>query len=114
MHLLRRSVRRLAPQPTPPHRLLSGGTTVSTSTRYFVPASHEWVTPDGFVGISNYAEQQLGDVVHVELPAIGDSFRAGSEPRALTQAQTDTLALALALARPVCLVCLLVSLAARG
>ena len=51
--------------PPPPHQ------------RYFSPESHEWIALDGRVGISNYAEQQLGDVVHIELPEVGDSFRAG-------------------------------------
>src|SRR5688572_27686735 len=35
---------------------------------------HEWVRLDGdtaTVGITNYAQQQLGDVVYVELPEIG-------------------------------------------
>ena len=36
---------------------------------------HEWVSVDGnvaTVGITDHAQQQLGDVVFVELPAIGD------------------------------------------
>ena len=36
---------------------------------------HEWVLVEGNVatiGISAFAEQQLGDVVFVELPAVGD------------------------------------------
>lgn len=35
---------------------------------------HEWVRLEGgiiTVGITDYAQQQLGDVVHVELPAVG-------------------------------------------
>ena len=38
---------------------------------------HEWVRLDGDVatiGITNHAADQLGDVVFVELPAIGKSF----------------------------------------
>jgi len=45
--------------------------------------SHEWarVLPDQVieVGISDYAQQSLGDVVYVELPDIGDSLSAGEE-----------------------------------
>ena len=45
--------------------------------------SHEWarVLPDQIieVGISDYAQESLGDVVYVELPDIGDSIRAGEE-----------------------------------
>ncbi len=35
---------------------------------------HEWITIDGdigTIGISNFAQEQLGDVVYVELPEIG-------------------------------------------
>ena len=38
---------------------------------------HEWVRVEGdtaIVGISNYAQEQLGDVVFVELPDVGKSF----------------------------------------
>ena len=43
---------------------------------------HEWVTVDGdtcTVGITAYAAEQLGDVVSVELPEVGDSFSQGDE-----------------------------------
>ena len=42
---------------------------------------HEFVRVDGAVGtvgISDYAQQQLGDVVFVELPAIGAKFAKGA------------------------------------
>ena len=42
---------------------------------------HEWAreTADGVVrvGITDYAQRQLGDVVLVELPAVGDTVAAG-------------------------------------
>ena len=41
---------------------------------------HEWVRvegDEGVVGISDYAQDQLSDVVYVELPEIGDSFERG-------------------------------------
>ena len=43
---------------------------------------HEWVRMDGdvaVVGISDYAQAQLGDVVFVELPDIGKIVAKGSE-----------------------------------
>ncbi|MEK6289337.1 MAG: glycine cleavage system protein GcvH [Acidobacteriota bacterium] len=43
---------------------------------------HEWVRVKGSqaaVGITDHAQQQLGDVVYVELPKVGDKFEA-SEP----------------------------------
>lgn len=43
---------------------------------------HEWVSPTGpgtvRVGITDYAQSQLGDVVHVQLPDVGESVTAGS------------------------------------
>lgn len=43
---------------------------------------HEWVRVKGSeatVGITDHAQHQLGDVVYVELPKVGDKFEA-SEP----------------------------------
>ncbi len=44
--------------------------------------AHEWVraNEDGVVrvGITDYAQAQLGDVVYVDLPAVGDVVTAGS------------------------------------
>jgi glycine cleavage system H protein len=39
---------------------------------------HEWIRVDGkkgTVGITAYAQKQLGDVVFVELPKVGDQFK---------------------------------------
>ena len=44
--------------------------------------SHEWVRADNgiaTIGITQYAAQQLGDVVYVELPEAGKSVAAGAE-----------------------------------
>jgi glycine cleavage system H protein len=43
---------------------------------------HEWVSVDGdiaTVGISDFAQQQLGDVVFVELPDVGRTVERGAE-----------------------------------
>jgi glycine cleavage system H protein len=43
---------------------------------------HEWVLLDGdlaVVGITDYAQSQLGDVVYVELPEIGRRVEQGKE-----------------------------------
>ena len=43
---------------------------------------HEWVQVDGdvaIVGITDFAQKELGDVVYVELPKVGDMFEA-NEP----------------------------------
>lgn len=44
--------------------------------------SHEWAQLDGDtlkIGITDYAQDQLGDIVFVELPEYGDSFEKGEE-----------------------------------
>jgi len=42
---------------------------------------HEWVRIDGdiaTIGITDYAQEQLGDIVFVDLPAVGETVEAGS------------------------------------
>ena len=44
--------------------------------------SHEWIKKDEntvIVGISDHAQSELGEVVFVELPAVGDEFVSGDE-----------------------------------
>jgi glycine cleavage system H protein len=48
-------------------------------TRYFTQ-DHEWIDVDGdhgTVGITDYAQGQLGDITFVELPAVGQSVGKG-------------------------------------
>lgn len=43
---------------------------------------HEWLKTEGkigTVGITDYAQDHLGDVVYVELPKVGAEFKAGKE-----------------------------------
>jgi glycine cleavage system H protein len=43
--------------------------------------THEWVKRDGetaTVGISEYAQSQLGDVIYLELPTVGQQLDAGA------------------------------------
>ena len=50
------------------------------STKY--TTDHEWARVEGdavVIGISNYAQHQLGDVVYVELPEIGQTLEQGEE-----------------------------------
>ena len=44
--------------------------------------SHEWAKAEGDnvkVGISDYAQDQLGDIVFVEMPEVGETFEKGAE-----------------------------------
>ncbi len=48
-------------------------------SRYFTK-EHEWIEiagDVGTVGISDYAQQQLGDITFVELPVVGAQFKQG-------------------------------------
>ena len=50
------------------------------TTRY--TRDHEWVRLEGdvaVIGISKYAQEQLGDIVYVELPEIGKKLAKGAE-----------------------------------
>jgi glycine cleavage system H protein len=43
---------------------------------------HEWAKVAGDtvkIGISDYAQDQLGDIVFVEMPSVGDTFEEGDE-----------------------------------
>jgi glycine cleavage system H protein len=49
---------------------------------YLYTKDHEWIFIQGdkaTVGITEFAQKELGDVVYVDLPEVGDSFEA-SEP----------------------------------
>lgn len=50
-------------------------------SRYFTD-EHEWIDVDGeiaTVGITDYAQEQLGDIVFVDLPAEGAKFDKGDD-----------------------------------
>ncbi len=53
--------------------------------------SHEWVSTDGEVatiGITSFAQAQMGDLVFVELPELGDELQAGSEAGVVESVKT--------------------------
>lgn len=49
---------------------------------YRYSESHEWVQVDGdiaTIGISDYAQHALGNIVYVDLPEVGDEVEAGED-----------------------------------
>ncbi|PJD94207.1 MAG: glycine cleavage system protein H [Legionella sp.] len=51
-------------------------------TTFKFTKTHEWLKNEGdevVIGITDHAQQLLGDMVFVELPAIGDEVTAGAE-----------------------------------
>ena len=54
---------------------------MSNPAHYKYTASHEWVHVEGdvaTVGITHHAQDALGDIVHVELPAVGKQVKKGA------------------------------------
>jgi glycine cleavage system H protein len=59
-----------------------------SSTRF--TKDHEWVRQEGevaVIGITDYAQSQLGDVVYVELPEIGRKVSQGTEAAVVESAK---------------------------
>jgi glycine cleavage system H protein len=55
---------------------------VADLSNYRFTATHEWVRAEGSsatVGISDHAQAQLGDVIFLELPAVGTDVKAGAK-----------------------------------
>ena len=52
-------------------------------TNYRYTKQHEWIevngTGMGLVGITDFAQKQVGDVVYVGLPKVGATFKSGQE-----------------------------------
>lgn len=59
--------------------------------------SHDWIRIEGnigTVGITQYAQKELGEVVYIELPTVGSTLKAGDEVVVLesTKAAADIYA----------------------
>jgi len=55
--------------------------------------SHEWVKVDGdlaIIGVSDFAQSEMGDITYVDLPAEGDEFAAGEEFGALESVKASS------------------------
>ncbi len=53
---------------------------MSKTVNLLFSKDHEWVKVDGdvaYIGISDYAQNALGDIIYIELPMEGDSLEAG-------------------------------------
>jgi glycine cleavage system H protein len=59
--------------------------------------THEYIRVEGecgFIGVSNYAQKQLGNVVYVDMPEVGDEITAGDDFGAIesVKAASDLIA----------------------
>ena len=55
---------------------------MSNPAELIYAASHEWAKVEGeeaVIGITVFAQESLGDITYVELPAVGDTVTAGKE-----------------------------------
>ena len=61
-------------------------------SEYLYSEDHEWVHVEGeqcTLGITDYAQNELGEVVFVDLPEVGDTFEAGDELGAIDSSKTS-------------------------
>jgi glycine cleavage system H protein len=52
---------------------------------------HEWIKEEGgtaTIGITDFAQGELGDIVFLEFPKVGDTFEAGAECGAIEAVKT--------------------------
>ena len=53
--------------------------------------SHEWVKVDGnvaIIGVSDFAQSEMGDITYVDMPDVDDEFNAGDDFGALESVKT--------------------------
>ena len=55
--------------------------------------SHEWVKAEGnvaVVGVSDFAQEEMGDITYMDMPMVGDEFAAGDEFGALESVKASS------------------------
>lgn len=55
--------------------------------------SHEWVMVDGnvaIIGVSDFAQSEMGDITYVEMPDVDDELAAGDDFGALESVKTSS------------------------
>lgn len=55
--------------------------------------SHEWVKVDGnvaIIGVSDFAQSEMGDITYVDMPDVDDEIAAGNEFGALESVKTSS------------------------
>lgn len=59
----------------------------------FYSESHEWVKVDGnvaIIGVSDFAQSEMGDITYVDMPDVDDEIAAGDEFGALESVKTSS------------------------
>ena len=55
--------------------------------------SHEWVKVDGnvaIIGVSDFAQSEMGDITYVDMPDVDDEFNAGDDFGALESVKASS------------------------
>ena len=55
--------------------------------------SHEWVKVDGdiaIIGVTDFAQEEMGDITYVDLPDVDDEFEAGEDFGALESVKASS------------------------
>ena len=59
----------------------------------FYSESHEWVKKEGniaVIGVSDFAQSEMGDITYVDMPAEGDEFAKGEDFGALESVKASS------------------------
>jgi len=46
---------------------------------FYYTEEHEWINKEGYIGITDYGQKELGDIVFVEFPEENEEYEAGEE-----------------------------------
>ena len=56
---------------------------MANTTDMRISDTHQWISSQSegvaTIGISDYAQESLGDIVYIDTPTIGDKFKAGEQ-----------------------------------
>lgn len=71
--------------------ITKGGKEMSVPKDYLYTEEHEWVKKEEqgvLIGITDFAEEQLGDIVFVELPEVGTTIEQGDSIGSIESVKT--------------------------
>jgi glycine cleavage system H protein len=88
---MQKSLKLLSIREVSKYQYLNGEGIMNVPTDLRYAKTHEWIRLDGNkarMGITDYAQSELGDIVYVEPPEVGDEFAKGEELAMIDSAKT--------------------------
>jgi len=73
-------------------KMIKGRNKMDFPEKLFYTESHEWLKDEGSqitIGLTDYAQSQLKDIVYVELPEIGSEFKKGESIGVVESVKTE-------------------------